>query len=139
MKEEITTFDRNLICNYGLRNFASETGSIEGFELRCRVPFYRGIPLSLVEEIDVCVDGETYTSEKIRFTAAGGSFMISEMSELAGGRWEDDEEAVLRIHKPGGIAYPVTSVEIWITLGGPYGKLTGHDKKVLKLGVGGLY
>ena len=132
-------FDKYLICPYGLRNAISETGHLEGFEMKIRIPYYRGVPLSVIDEIKIEVSGgvggpgKTYTNENIRFTVSSGSYMMSEMSTVADRRWNFDEDATLKVFAPGGLLYYDHQIEIWITIRAPYGKFTGHDKKVLSL------
>lgn len=132
-------FDKYLICTHGFRNVISEMGALEGFEMRIRIPYYRGVPLSVVEDIRIAVGGgmgmepSVYTNDCIRFSVAGGSFMMSEMETVATRRWNFDEEAVLMVYKPGGLINIDQQVELWITIRAPYGKFTGHDKKVLSL------
>ena len=132
-------FDKYLICTDGLRNVISETGTIEGFEMKIRIPYYRGVPLSVVDEIKINVGGgvggepETYYNDDIRFTVASGSFMMSEMSTVATKRWNLDEDATLKIYKPGGLVYFDQDIELWITIRAPYGKFQGHDRKRLTM------
>ncbi|QCX34309.1 hypothetical protein FDN13_11690 [Caloramator sp. E03] len=132
-------FDKYLICPYGFRNVISETGNIEGFELKIRIPYYRGVPLSCVDEIKVAISGgiggetQVFTNDVIRFTVNSGSFMMNEMSTVATKRWNFDEDATLKIYKPGGLVYIDYQVEVWIAIRAPYGKFTGHDKKILVL------
>lgn len=126
-------FDKYLICTDGLRNVITETGNIEGFEMKIRIPYYRGVPLSVVEEIKILVAGETFTNEDIRFTVPSGSFMMSEMETVATKRWNLDEDATLRVRKPGGLVYFDQNIELWITIRAPYGKFSGHDRKVLTM------
>lgn len=132
-------FDQYLICTHGFKNVISETGNIEGFELKIRIPYYRGVPLSVVEDIRILVGGgmgmepDSYNNENIRFTVAGGSFMMSEMETVATRRWNFDEDATLMVYKPGGLINIDQQVELWITIRAPYGRFKGHDKKVLSL------
>ena len=126
-------FDKYLICTHGFRNVISETGNVEGFELNIRIPYYRGVPLSCVDEIKIVIGGQTYTNDSIRFTVAAGSFMMSEMSTVATRRWNLDEDATLKVFKPGGLTYFDQLVELLIIIRAPYGKFDGHDKKVLTL------
>jgi hypothetical protein len=76
-------------------------------------------------------EAEVYSNDQIRFTVASGSFMMSEMSTVATRRWNFDEDATLKIYKPGGLVYIDHQVELWITIRAPYGKFAGHDKKIL--------
>ena len=126
-------FDQHIICNDGFRNVITETGNVEGFEMKIRIPYYRGVPLSCVDEIKILAGGETFTNEHIRFTVPSGSFTMGEMETVATRRWNFDEDATLRVHKPGGLVYFDHAVELWITIRAPYGRFTGHCRKVLTL------
>lgn len=126
-------FDKYLICKEGFRNVISDTGNLEGFEVKIRIPYYRGVPLSCVDEIRITAGGQVYSNDKIRFTVASGSFMMSEMETVATRRWNLDEDATLRVYKPGGLTYYDQEIEILIVIRAPYGKFSGHDKKVLTL------
>ncbi|MDL2292994.1 DUF6379 domain-containing protein [Ruminococcaceae bacterium OttesenSCG-928-D13] len=126
-------FDQHLICRDGFRNVVTETGNTEGFEMRIRIPYYRGVPLSVVDTLTVKVAGKTYTNPHIRFTVAGGSYMMSEMETVGDRRWNFDEAAILKIYTPGGLLYIDHLVELDIAIRAPYGIFHGSDKKVLVL------
>ncbi len=126
-------FDKYIVCPYGLRNVIDEHGSIEGFELKIRIPYYRGVPLSVVDSLKITIGAETFTNESIRFTVASGSFTMSEMSTVATRRWNFDEDATLKVTRPGGLVYFDQRVEVLIAIRAPYGIFTGHDVKVLSL------
>ncbi|VEG29265.1 C-glycoside deglycosidase beta subunit domain-containing protein [Actinomyces howellii] len=81
-----------------------EDGETIGFELDTRIPYYRGIPLSMVEEVRVLLDGEAVPAEDIRFTADGGKhwFTLEEMWTVASTRWEYKDEATVRVLRAGG-------------------------------------
>lgn len=104
-------FDKYLICTDGLRNVISETGHVEGFEMKIRIPYYRGVPLSVIEEIKIAVGGgvdggaQIFGNDQIRFSVASGSFMMSEMSTVATKRWNFDEDATIKVYRPGGLVY----------------------------------
>lgn len=126
-------FDKYIVCPYGLRNVISETGHLEGFELKIRIPYYRGVPLSCVDSLEVTVGGETFRNDRIRFTVASGSFMMDEMATVADKRWNFDEDATLKVWKPGGLVYFDQRIEVLIRIRAPYGVFSGHDVKVLSL------
>ena len=42
-----------------------------GFEIGARLPYYRGVSLSMLEEIEVSVDGETLPQEDVLITVNG--------------------------------------------------------------------
>lgn len=81
-------------------------GEVVGFEMRTRIPYYRGIPLSMVHDVEVEVDGEEVPAEDIRFTADGGRhwFTLAEMETVTFFRWEYEDEATVRVLRPGGLA-----------------------------------
>ena len=126
-------FDQYLICSDGFRNVISETGNLEGFEMKIRIPYYRGVPLSVVDSITVKVAGQSYSNEQIRFTVASGSFMMSEMGTVADRRWNFDEAATLKIYTPGGLVYFDHLVDLDIVIRAPYGAFHGVCKKMLTL------
>lgn len=126
-------FDQYLICDDGFCNVISETGHIEGFELKIRIPYYRGVALSLVDNIVIKVNGETFTNDVIRFTVKSGSYMMSEMSTVGDRRWNFDESATLKVYKPGGLLYIDALIDLTISIRAPYGMFQGHCEKVLTL------
>lgn len=126
-------FDQYLICEDGFRNVISETGNLEGFEMKIRIPYYRGVPLSVVDTLTIKVANQIFTNEQIRFTVASGSFMLSEMSTVADRRWNFDEAATLKIYHPGGLVYFDHLVDLDIVIRAPYGAFHGRCKKVLTL------
>ena len=59
-------------------------GGVIGYEMRTRIPYYRGIPLSMVHDVEVEVDGAAVPREDIRFTADGGAhwWTLAEMETV---------------------------------------------------------
>ena len=127
-------FDKWLIVENSLHNVITETGHIEGFEFQIRIPYYRGVSLSVVDSITVKTQGQTYTNDNIRFTVESGSFMMKEMETVGTLRWNFDESATLRVYKPGGLLYLDIDLELDIVIRAPYLRFSGHDRKVMALG-----
>ena len=65
-------FDNNVFIEGSCKN-VSENGSISGFELKTHITYYRGIPLSMVNDIGVEVDGTTIPREQIRCSVDEGN------------------------------------------------------------------
>lgn len=82
-----------------------ENGEIVGFEMRTRIPYYRGVPLSMVHDVKIEVDGETVDPASIRFSADEGAhwFTLEEMWTVVSYRWEYADEARVRVLRPGGL------------------------------------
>lgn len=74
-----------------------------GFAFLGRLPYYRGLGLSMVEEIEVSVDGEAIPREKIRFSVRGKTYTLDEMETVYDDRWNFGEKATI-IALNGGLA-----------------------------------
>ena len=97
-------FDGYIFTENTLANVEVD-GEVIGYEMRTRIPYYRGIPLSMVHDVEVEVDGVAVPREDIRFTADGGEhwFTLAEMETVTFFRWEYADEATVRVLKPGGL------------------------------------
>ena len=58
----IQMFEQYMIVENDAENIV-ENGKVTGFQFGARLPYYRGIALSLVEDIVVKVDGEDVPRE----------------------------------------------------------------------------
>ncbi|SHE24950.1 C-glycoside deglycosidase beta subunit domain-containing protein [Actinomyces glycerinitolerans] len=98
-------FDGYIFTENSLANVEENDKTI-GFEMRTRIPYYRGIPLSMVHDVEVEVDGEAVPREDIRFTADDGKhwFTLGEMETVTFFRWEYADEATVRVLQDGGLA-----------------------------------
>lgn len=64
-----------------------------GFSFLGRLPYYRGLGLSMIEDIIVSVDGETVPREAIRFCVRGQTYTLDEMETVYDNRWNFGEQA----------------------------------------------
>ncbi len=95
-------YEDYMICEHGFRN-VSQAGKIYGFELKVRIPYYRGLILSMLEDFIVSIDGELCPRESIRFSVRNYTFTLDELQQQTGLRWEFGVPATLTILKPGGL------------------------------------
>ena len=95
--------DNKMICTELFENVV-EGGETVGFAFLGRLPYYRGLGLSMIEDIAVSVDGETIERENIRFSVRGRSWTLDEMESEYGDRWNFGEKARITALKPGGLA-----------------------------------
>jgi hypothetical protein len=83
-------------------------GSLEnvegGFAFQGRLPYYRGLGLSMVENIEVSVDGEPVAREDIRFSVRGKTYTLDEMETVYDDRWNFGEKAQIVVLKDGGLS-----------------------------------
>lgn len=73
-----------------------------GFEMVVRLPYYRGVSLSMLEEIEVSVDGEVLPQEDILITVNGNTFDQQHRENELDERWEMVDDAILTVKKAGG-------------------------------------
>ena len=95
-------FDKKMICEDGFENVV-ENGQVVGFALLARLPYYRGLGLSMVEDVSVTVDGEKADPASIRLELQGRRWSLAEMENEHGARWNFGEKARVIVLKPGGL------------------------------------
>ena len=95
--------DNKMICTDLFENVV-EDGETIGFAFLGRLPYYRGLGLSMIEDIAVSVDGEKIDRDQIRFSVRGRSWTLDEMESEYGDRWNFGEKAKITALKPGGLA-----------------------------------
>ena len=106
---------KNVLCEDGFDN-RMEDGKTTGFNVKMRIPYYRGVPLSLVGVVLVVVDGEKYTGEDILFEVHGGVFTLNEMTTVVRHRWNFGEKATIKVIKEGGLSSGTHRVEAYVKL-----------------------
>ena len=104
-------FDRYLVCEEDFRNVTSG-GKVTGFQVKSLLSNWRGMPLSLIEDVGVKIDGESFPRDQIRVTVGGHTYALDEMRSLANVRWQFAERATITVIKPGGLAPGIHDVEI---------------------------
>ncbi len=95
-------FDKHMICTEGFRNVVQD-GKTVGFTLLARLPYYRGLGLSMVEDIAISVDGEKAARGDIRFSVRGRTWTLDELETVYDDRWNFGEKATLTVLKAGGL------------------------------------
>ncbi len=91
-------FEKYMIVEDNLKN------SENSFEIGARLPYYRGVSLSMVEEIEVTLDGETLPQDKVDITVHSNTYNFEQRENETDDRWEMGEVATLTIHKEGGLS-----------------------------------
>ena len=104
----------NAIQMKGFKNVTRD-GQITGFQLRVHCPYYRGIWASLIEQVEVTVDGERFPPERIRLGLGGTTFSPAELAGASDTRWPYEEPAILTVEKPGGLAPGLHDVQVSVT------------------------
>lgn len=76
------------------RGFKNTPG---GFELRLRLPYYRGLWTGLIEGVTVTVDGEEFAPDVAHWTIGDLTGSLAELTASDTARWPVDVAAVLAL------------------------------------------
>lgn len=110
-------FDNNVFIEGTCKNTA-EGEKIIGFELQTYITYYRGIPLSMVNEICVEADGKPVPREAIRCSVDGGEywFTLDEMETVVSHKWEYGEPMIVRVLQEGGLDAGTHEIELTVNV-----------------------
>ena len=81
----MTVLDVPMIQTRGFRN--RDGGG--GFELRLRLPYYRGVWTNLVEGASVTVDGEHFGADDIAWSIGDDQYTLAELTSSTDARSEE--------------------------------------------------
>ncbi len=95
--------EKQVIQSVGFRN-SKENGEVTGFQLKVRLPYYRGIFLSQIRPGTLYVDGEKFEKEDIVWNIKGEDYTYEEMKTDFQTHWAVTEPAVLKVKKKGGLS-----------------------------------
>ncbi|WP_204282674.1 DUF6379 domain-containing protein [Goekera deserti] len=107
--------DFPIIQGRGFRN-VEDGGRVTGFQFQLRNPNYRGGPASLIDGIEVVVDGERVPDHVPLWTLQGRTMGLEELRASTDVRWQLDEPATITVPFPGGLAVGVHRLEVTVFL-----------------------
>ncbi len=127
-------YDNYLIVGEAFKN-VEEGGKITGYQLGLRLPYYRGVVLSLVGNTELTVDGERVPVEAMTVTLRGKTFPFGAFEDEPVAKWEFGDVGVVTVAKPGGLKPGEHKVEVRQHMKISYvpGGFWGSDAKVLSL------
>jgi Domain of unknown function (DUF6379) len=96
-------FEKYMIHENDVQNVV-ENGKITGFQFGAKLPYYRGLGLSMVEDIQIKINGKSVKPDKISLTVHGNTYTLAELENEAEDRWEMGEVAHITVNKTGGLA-----------------------------------
>src|SRR5512137_2434419 len=108
-------FEKYMICEHDFQNVV-EGDQVIGFQFKARLPYYRGLGISMIENLSVMVDAQRFPREALRVTLHGNTYTLDGMEQEYDDRWEFGEEGIVTIHKSGGLAPGLHKVEMEDTL-----------------------
>ena len=95
--------DNKMIVEGSLANHV-EDGVAKGFRFLARLPYYRGLGLSMIEDIAVEIDGEVVARADVRLHLHGNTYTLDEMETVYDDKWNFGEKASVIVLKDGGLA-----------------------------------
>jgi hypothetical protein len=83
-------FDKYIVCDDTLRTTddTRTRGSVD-----VRMPYYRGLGLSMVEGVDLAIDGNPVPAHATTFTVHGNTYPMVDLPGILDDRWEMGEPA----------------------------------------------
>lgn len=111
--------NRDIIQGTGFTNTVGD-GRVTGFQLVVRNPNYRGLAASLVDGVDVTVDGHTWSHEANRYVLQGVEYDLAELRSATSGRWALDEPMTILVAHEGGLPAGTHAVAVDIRHRAPY-------------------
>ena len=95
--------EREVIQSVGFRNIV-EDGKVTGFQLKIRLPYYRGVFLSQLRPGTLKVDGETFGRDEVIWSFDGEDYTREEMETDWKKHWAVTKPATLKVKKEGGLS-----------------------------------
>ncbi len=111
--------ERTHIQSAGFRN-VGPVGARSGFEVRLRQANYRSSRLSLIEGVDITIDGVTYPGEQSRIRLGDREYTHAEMAAETQTRLYVGDYVTVIVPKPGGLEPGVHLVASAIRYRHPY-------------------
>jgi len=96
-------FDKFLIVENSLRPW-EEAGEVKGFRFQARLGYYRGLTLSMVEALDISIDGQVVERSAVRLDEGKGWLSLDEMETAYDRRWGFGQAVEIGVLLPGGLA-----------------------------------
>ncbi len=127
-------YDNCMIVGEEFKN-VTQGDQVTGFQIGMRIPYYRGIVLSLLGETRLTVDGDVIPRNQIALTISGKTLPLATVDDEPVVKWEFGDVGILTIHRPGGLKPGAHTLHLYQHVRTPYipGGVAGEDTKVLML------
>ncbi|MBX3592855.1 DUF6379 domain-containing protein [Sphingomonas sp.] len=94
-------FDQYTIDPATLRNIGPDDAPT-GFAFESKLGYYRGLTLSMLEELTVAIDGTELPREAVTFDEGKGPITLDQMETAYDRRWPFGQPATIAVAYPGG-------------------------------------
>ena len=127
-------FDRYIVCEEGFR--ARDDGRPGGI-VEVRMPYYRGLTLSMVEAVDLVLDGTPVPAGRTTFTVHGNTYTFDQLPSVTDDRWEMGERAELAFETDAPLAAGEHDVAVSVRLRISYMPVPGGGRGSKRLTLAG--
>lgn len=129
-------FDNNVFIEGSCKNVKRDD-AVFAYEMQTHITYYRGIPLSMVNNIRVTTDGVEVSREDIRCSVDNGEywFTLDEMKTVVDHKWEYGEPLTVRVLKDGGLPAGKHEVDLNVIVRTAYipVPLDGHKTRIVEI------
>ena len=129
-------FEKYIICEDGFGNLYDEKGECTGFQLKVRLPYYRGVRLSLIDDLRITVDGKTYPRSSITVTLGVDTFTLDQMLTMWNYYWKFGQIGTVTVHCTKDLERMISSdcnkVEVGIDLRIAYADFNVNTSKMVR-------
>jgi Domain of unknown function (DUF6379) len=94
-------FDKYIIDPASIRNTGPD-GAPTGFAFATKLGYYRGLGLSMIEDLAVSIDGDPVARSAVRFDEGPGPLSLDEMETAFDRRWAFGAPATIYVDHSGG-------------------------------------
>lgn len=130
----------DVVCDDSLKNLYANGKKI-GCQFDVRLSYYRGHFLSVIDRLEVAIDGEKIPKQDITFCLKGQEYGIAQLHDLVSVFWHITEPATIKVIKKGGFEPGEHEIDFTMFFRSPYmaiGKdqympINGSGTKVLTL------
>lgn len=96
-------FDAYVFTEGSAKNI-TEDGQTIGFQVETLITYYRGIPMSMIHDVELVVDGSDVPREELIISVDGSEwFTMLEAETVTTRRWEYGTPLYVRWLRPGGL------------------------------------
>lgn len=96
-------FDAYVFTEGSARNVSDDAGVV-GFQVETLITYYRGIPMSMIHDVELEVDAAAVPRDELVISVDGDEwFTLAEAETVTTRRWEYGTPLYVRWLKPGGL------------------------------------
>ena len=108
-------FDKYIIVENATGNL-TEAGKTSGYRVGVRIPYYRGLGISMIEDLSVTTDGVPVPRNEIEVWIHGNAYTLNQMETEPDDRWEFGETGTLVVRNGKGLAPGKHKIEVAVKL-----------------------